>query len=865
MASERGFSGVDAVQAVSLGRLTGRPRPFELAGAQPRFSPDVPVTWETLTLVVRVDMAARTITGTATYEGQVRAAEVRRLRFDADGIDIPGAHDGDGRSMARESDGKALWLTLNDPVARGDLVRVAIDFQTVDPQAGFYFVQPDADHPQHVPHAWSQGQDEDSKFWFPCHDSPNHKLRLQLLADVPEDMTALSNGILRDIYRGAEPGRRIFDWAMARPLPTYLISLTVGPFVQVIQRHEPVEVSYWVLPGCEAQGERSFGRTPEMIDLYEALTATAYPFEKYAQVAVQEFIFGGMENASMTTQTDRTLHDERAALDFSSEPLVSHELAHQWFGDLLTCRGWHHAWLNEGFATYFELLWRAHTEGQDAFDHARLTYARNYMAEDRGRYRRTVIHRSWDEPIDLFDAHLYEKGAAVLHMLRRKLGDETFFGAVARYLHLHEDGLVETSDLRRTVEDFAGVDLGRFFSQWIEDGTGYPELKVSGRWDGDEGRLCLTVEQTQDPATAPIFHLEAELDIRMADGRRRTETLRVARAREVFWFDLPTPPVVVAFDPRGDLLATLELELPEPMLRTALGAEVPGRARIDAAMALARRPGRANLEVLARSLKGDPSWWVQAEVATALGRMGTRAARDLLLSALDLPHPKARRAVVTALGGFAEPEVAQALQARLAQGDPSYFVEAELARSLGATRQPGLVEVLTTALSRESWNETIRVGVFDGLAALQDPKAIDAVAPYLARRHNLLTRCGAARCLCALYSAPEQAVRALSPWLGDREFRFRLTLAASLANLGHRLAVPLLQQLARPDIEPMVRRRAREGLARLQEDLGPGSEVHQLREQVDVLGRRLRELDDRMGRHEVRTHSDDPAPESALN
>lgn len=853
MKSERGFDQVESVQAASMTSLIGGPRSFEFADADARYGPDVPIDWRSLCLSVRVDLDAHTIEGTATYEGVVRATRLTRARFDADGIEILRAFDGDGHNCACQGDGRELYVTLTDEHRRGDTVRLAIDFSCKSPHEGFYFIEPDEEHPDRVQHAWSQNQDEDSRFWFPCHDSPNHKLHFKLLADVPEDMVALSNGMLRNIYPSSDPRRRIFDWAMERPLPVYLISLTIGPFVQVIQQSEPFEVSYWVLPGREAEGERSFGRTPAMISAYEELIGVPYPYEKYAQVAVGEFVFGGMENASMTTQTDRTLHDQRAALDFSSDPLVSHELAHQWFGDLVTCRTWPHAWLNEGFATYWELLWRAHSDGGDEFDYARLQYQRSYMAEDRDRYRRTVVNRHWHEPLDVFDAHLYEKGGAVLHMLRRQLGDEAFFGGVRRYVERHADGLVETSDLRRTFEAFSGVDLGAFFDQWIERGKGYPELSIQGRWSDDDKRFSLVVEQKQTPADAALFRLQASLLLVELDGTRHEHVLKIARAREVFTFNLGAAPAMVIFDPRGDLLASVELDLPDPMLRTIIGADVPARARMAASGALARRPGESNHAALVRALMDDASWCVQAEVASALAGTNLRASRDALIDALDLPHPKARRAVVTALGNFAEPAVADVLAARLADGDPSIFVEAELARALGRTRQASALPALTAALERDSWNETIRVGVFDGLAALQDPAIIPLVEPWLARRHDILARCGVVRCLAGQYSAPAQAARALEPWLGDDAFRLQLTLAAHLERLGDGRALSLLQRLVNSTRNGRVRRRAREGVLRLSKSLGAGREVDGLRADLDTMRKRQRELVDRLDRHLTRS------------
>ena len=841
---EHGFGGIDAVQQSALYTLRAR-KEFAAAETPERFPPDVPVDWQQLTLVVEVDVANRRVFGTATYEGVVRKARIARMHFDADGFEVLRAFDANGRGLYFEHDGKNLWVDAGRGAHRGDELRVSIDFDTRHPPAGFYFVLPDDDHPDRPAHAWTQGQDEDSKFWFPCHDAPNHKLRLHVIATVPAGMVAFSNGVLKDIHPAADAGKRIFDWQLGRPIPIYLLTLVVGPFVEIHQQLEPVPVSYAVLPGREADGQRSFRRTPEMVALYENLTGVRYPYEKYGQVAVSEFVFGGMENASMTTQTDLTLHDDRAHLDFSSEPLVSHELAHQWFGDLVTCRSWSHGWLNEGFATYFEQLWQEHANGDDEFDYARLSAQRAYFAEDGGRYRRTIVTNKYEEPIDVFDAHLYEKGGAVLHMLRRKLGDDTFFGAVGAYLREHADGVAETPDLRRAFETFGGVDLGKFFGQWIENGKGHPELKVTGSWDGDARAYKLTVEQTQDTATAPLFALDVVLHVHGAEGLIDERTIQLDRKQQSFWLPLPEAPAAVIVDPRGDVLATWDLALPEPQLRTILASAPTALARINAAHALGKRPTPANLEALQRALLGG-SWMVAAETARVLAKVGTTAAFVALQGAVELEHPKARRAVREALAKFQSHAAGAVLAQLLERGDPSVLVEAETAKSLGATRQPEAFAALVQALDRDSWNETVRVGVLDGLALLQDERGIDIAKRYLARNYPTLLRCAAIRCLCQFQTAPAKVVDVLRPWTADNTFRFAFNMASALGGLGDPRALALLQAVIDKAADGRVRKRAQESIAALRAGTATGKQVDGMRGDVDAMRNQLREMADRL-------------------
>ena len=264
-----------------------------------------------------------------------------------------------------------------------------------------------------------------------------------------------------------------------------------------------------------------------MIDHFSEKIGLPYPHARYSQITVPEFIFGGMENTSATTLTDLTLLDERAALDHDVDALVSHELAHQWWGDLLTCREWSEAWLNEGFASYFEYVWREQAKGRDEADCELLADTDSYLAE-AGRYQRPVVCRQYDEPIHLFDAHLYDKGARILHMLRHALGDGPFWRAIGHYARKHANGSVETRDLARAIEEATGRGVERMLDRWIAR-PGHPELEGRWSWDDDRkvGTLALAQKQAVTPEP-PLFELDGDGAVR---GRRPPARRAGERAR----------------------------------------------------------------------------------------------------------------------------------------------------------------------------------------------------------------------------------------------------------------------------------------------------------------------------------------------
>src|SRR5262249_26884521 len=225
----------------------------------------------------------------------------------------------------------------------------------------------------------------------------------------------------------------------------------------------------------EATARRFLGKTPRMIGFFNEVTGRRYPYTKYAQACLPEF-GGGMENISATTMTDRELRDEIAALEGDADGLVAHELAHQWFGDLLTCKDWSHLWLNEGFASYFDPLFAEHDRGDDAFRIRMDGALRSYLDSDR-KYRRPIVEGRYESSSDLFDGMSYAKGACVLHALRGLLGDAAWWKGIRGYVAAHQRGVVETDDFRRAMEDASGKDLKWFFDQWVFR-AGHPELKV---------------------------------------------------------------------------------------------------------------------------------------------------------------------------------------------------------------------------------------------------------------------------------------------------------------------------------------------------------------------------------------------------
>jgi aminopeptidase N len=448
-------------------------RAFALAKAQPHYAPDRTCDIVHIALTLHLDIAQQTLRGTCATTVRGTSALVASVGLDAVDLHITQVRQAGGKPLRFDYDSQRLVVHLEPDLRSGEETTIEVDYSVTRPRLGLYFITPDAAYPEKPVQVWTQCQDEDARYWFPCFDAPNEMATTEITVTVPQPYFALSNGTLRATRRDDAAQTLTYHWVQEQPHATYLMTLVVGEFAERTEMVDGLPVQWYVTPGREADGQRAFGDTPAMVRFFSSKIGVPYPWPKYAQVAVSDFVFGGMENTSATTQTDLTLHDERAHVDFSSNGLVAHELAHQWFGNLLTCKHWSHAWLNEGFATYFDALFHEHHKGQDEFRYLMYENAQEYFREDAERYRRPLVTNVYQEPIDLFDRHLYEKGALVLHMLRYVLGEEMFWRSITQYVSMHRHQVVETVDLERAIEIATGRNLQAFFKQWVYQG-GYP-------------------------------------------------------------------------------------------------------------------------------------------------------------------------------------------------------------------------------------------------------------------------------------------------------------------------------------------------------------------------------------------------------
>ena len=825
---------------------------FELTGAKAVYLPDRPFVVEHYALDLALDFDFTKVEGTATLTVVART-RADRLKLDAVGLEVRSV--AANAPLAYETTDNSLTIDVGHREP-GERFSVSIKYAT-RPQRGLYFVGPDSRFPKKPRQAWTQGQDEDARAWFPCIDRPRERATLEVRATVPAPMEAFANGVLVETSEDPKKKTRTFHWKMDKAVPPYLATLVAGEFAKLEDRWEDVPLRFLVSADRLEEAKLSFAPTKAMVAFFSEWTGVRYAWPKYDQVCVEDFIFGGMENTSQTTLTTRTLHDKRAHEDFQSDMLVAHELAHQWFGDLVTCRDWAHGWLNEGFATYAEALWKEKSEGKDDYLYYALQTREEYVEEFDGRYSRPIVQRTYHMPIDIFDRHLYEKGGSVLHYLRFLLGEDELRASIKHYLTRHRDGPVETVDLQRAIFEATGRDMDRFFDEWVY-GRGHAAVKVGFEYDDEKKLGKLTLEQTQDPSSArDVFHLE--LDVAIAtDDKRETHRISVAERKQSFHFALEKKPDWVAVDAGGWALITLDVgELAEGMHLAALEKDEDPITRVRAARALGKKATPKAIEALRRAAISDKLWAVSAEAAQALGSIKTEAARRALEDALaSAGHAKVRRAIVRALGDFLKDEAAASAIATVLEGDRTWLVEAEAAKALGRTRVERAVPYLEKALGRESWNDIVRAHAVEGLAATRDPRAFALVVPWTAYGKDMGTRAAAARAVGALADVSgettrKEALTILSELVRDKELRVMIAAVAALETVGDARVLGPLDEASARSLDGRVRRLAREAAARVREGTEAGGKVQKLRDDLDSAREDTRKVRDRLDRLEA--------------
>jgi aminopeptidase N len=712
--------------------------------------------------------------------------------------------------------GETLSVLLDNYYGFNDTLDLVISYSVSSPKKGLYFVTPDSGYPGTPWQVWSQGEPEENHFWFPCYDYPNDKATSELIATVNEKFTVISNGKLIEEKHNPRNHTITYHWLENKPHSSYLISLVAGEYYEMKDSSDNVPVSYYVYNDQKDNVLRSFGKTPKMIEFFSTKIGYDYPWEKYSQTVVQDFIHRGMENVSATTLFDAVLHDGRAHLDYSSDDLVVHELAHQWWGNLVTFRDWSHAWLSEGFASYCEVLFKEFDKGLDEAMKNIYDNQNNIIATDVADHRRPTVCNQYINPNDLFDNRIYGKGACILHMLRFVLGDELFWKSMNHYVHKHAFQNVETNDLKIAIEEATGYNLQWFFDEWIYK-PGFPDFEVKSSWIQSRHSVQVSVKQVQkiDSLTG-IFKTPVDIEV-WVNGVPETHRVMITRVEEEFSFPAYQQPQLVIFDKGNYLLKKVNHQ---KLIDEWIFQLQHARDGVDRLLAVDELRWIADslkaLEVLNKAMLEDRFGEVRRNAAFALGDVRKSSVSGRLILGYGDHDARVRTAIVSVLGSYKGDDVVKTLRYAF-ENDSSYAVAAGALVSLTKADSINAKKYCLEGMKRSSYRETIRAAAVRALAEIGDEDALQTILEFSRYGNDRSLRVECLWMLGQHWKTNEGVVTYLIKSLKDPSFRIRRAAIEILGMIDNQRASKPLEQIIEQETDDRLVKLARESISKLRQ------------------------------------------------
>ncbi|MFZ2432101.1 MAG: M1 family aminopeptidase [Lutibacter sp.] len=484
---------------------------------------------------------------------------VNKVILDAKSFNIHEVKVNDKKASFNYSEDE-LTVELDKTYKKGDEYTVYIKYtakpeeitqkgsENITDAKGLYFIDPKEEDPDKPTQIWTQGETESNSCWFPTIDSPNQKMSQEIYMTIPNKYVTLSNGTLKSQVVNAN-GTRTDYWKMEQKHAPYLVFIGVGEFNITKDTWNGLEVNYYVEPEFAPEAKTIFGNTPEMMTYFSNITGIPYPWDKYSQIVVRDYVSGAMENTTAVVHAEDAQQKKGQLIDNNEwESTIAHELFHHWFGDLVTTESWANLTVNESFATYSVYLWFAHKYGKDKADANMYSDVQTYMtsqSEDKDLVRFYYMSRE-----DMFDTVSYHKGNAILHMLRDVIGDEAFFQGMNTFLTEHKYGTAEAQDLRLAFEKVSGKDLNWFFNQWYY-GNGHIKMNVT--YDYNTINKTVTVNINQKGKT---FKFPLSIDIYEETGKT-SHNVWVNNAQNSFTFSFNKLPKFINIDAKHVLLAEI--------------------------------------------------------------------------------------------------------------------------------------------------------------------------------------------------------------------------------------------------------------------------------------------------------------------
>jgi aminopeptidase N len=769
--------------AVLLGAVARADRPY---------APSRDYHLQNVRVSLHFDLEQRKVIGDVAHTLSTLRDGVTHLEFDCAEITVSSARV-NGKDAAFDLRDDKLRVQLSQPAKSGEKFEVELKYEG-KPTSGLYFILPDKDDPGRAKEIWTQGEAEDTHHYIPIYDYPNDRTTSEMILTVPGDWLTVSNGKLLSV-QDVGNGQKTWTWRQSLPVSTYLISFVAGEFKEKKDTWHNIPVTYNVPRGTEDTIEPTFRHTKEMLEFFSEKFGVPYPWDQYAQTAVHDFVASGMENVSATTLAARDMvHAELASeRPEAADGLISHEMAHQWFGDLVTCKDWTNTWLNEGFATFGASLWEEHYYGVDASGY-RYWREQNTWMQSRELYPIPIVTRDINDSVE-YVGNVYDKAGWVVHMLREQMGDEAFYRALKHYLEANRLQNVVSADLAKDIEESSGTNVDQFFDQWIY-GAGAPRFTVRSNYEDAGMKVSLSVKQTQKvEGHVGLFRLPIDVSITTSSGEKHFP-IEVSKADETFSLPVDGPPLMVLFDKGDKILKSVDFQKsPEEWMRQLKTAtEVPDRA--DAAFALGNlHDNEAAANALGEAAQHDKFWGVREEALRALGRVNSEPARKQVLAALSNDQPWVRVVAVEQLGRYhGDEEIAKRLQ-NIYKDDKAYSVRGAALQSLATAKAPNAEPILEKALTISSPNDVLRSAALRAMGSLGDNSVVPALLEWSSPGKPSALRGIAIGSLGRVDLKNHDITARLISYLNESSFDIRFASIFALGRRGDPTAVEPLEAL----------------------------------------------------------------------
>ncbi len=653
-----------------------------------------------------------------------------------------------------------------------------------------------------------------------------------------------------------------FHWSQEQPHANYLISLAAGYFKKLEDKHNNVPLAYLTPPSEFNEAETFFHDTKDVMGFYETEIGIPFPWAKYDQICLNDFVWGGMENTSATLLTDDELFTKETENILDGDELISHEMAHQWFGDLVTCDDWSDIWLNEGFATFYALLYDEHKNGHDSMLFGLYQNARQIIGTSDDT--NAIVRRTYGAPERVFDrfAYLaYQKGGWVLYMLRSQLGEDLYRRCIKTYLERHKYGNVVTEDLRQVIEELSGRSYDRFFDQWLYHAHN-PELEASYDWDEKTKQAKISLRQTQK-VDQNVLLFSFPLTIRFKGKFGTVDRPIVVNEKEAnFYFPLESAPQIVRLDPGYTLLAKTTFNLPNDMLYAQLADGEDMMGRVLAIEQLKEKKDRETVAKLNEAMTNDSSFHVRSEAAVALRSIHTDDALEALLTSPRQSDARVRLAVTYAISGFYR-DTAYASSRNVIENEKNSMILGFAISTLGNYGRPEVRDVLIKFLNSESYHNRLSASAIEAMQSEDDPAYIAPLMETLGKREADFRSSGFGNGLDSLaYLARNEekkdAVREfLIGYVNHKKERVQVAAIKALGTLGDPKSISVLQTFADAGKPGPQQEAAEKAVADLRAGRKPVDDFKYLRQEVLDLEKANREqaqeLEDLKKRFEANT------------